>query len=176
MGSELRGLEADLWRIRAGSYSTRGYCSRQGLWRRLGLEGRRECRPRGFAHGRQERRVFLLITCLIWSIRLLSLNREDYLTSKEGLDLIPKSNLNGSPGPLNPWHLTKTYHFLRHMLLPIIHHLHCCTNSKYRCAPMPHLCSLHPSIDSVCKLSSPKLEHWCNSPGALSWKISYGQR
>jgi hypothetical protein len=28
------------------------------LWRQLGLEGRRECRPRGFAHDRQERRVF----------------------------------------------------------------------------------------------------------------------
>jgi hypothetical protein len=24
------------------------------LWRQLGLEGRRECRPRGFAHGRRE--------------------------------------------------------------------------------------------------------------------------
>jgi hypothetical protein len=28
------------------------------LWRQLGLEGRRERRPWGFAHGRQERRVF----------------------------------------------------------------------------------------------------------------------
>jgi hypothetical protein len=28
------------------------------LWRQLGLEGRRERRPRGFAHGRQERRAF----------------------------------------------------------------------------------------------------------------------
>jgi hypothetical protein len=28
-----------------------------------------------------ERRVFLLISCLIWLIRLLSLNRDDYLIS-----------------------------------------------------------------------------------------------
>ena len=32
-------------------------------------------RPRGFAHGRQERRDFLLITCLIRLIHLLSLYR-----------------------------------------------------------------------------------------------------
>jgi hypothetical protein len=70
-------LGVDLWRIRAESY-----CSRLGLWRRLGLEGRRERRPRGFAHGRQERRVFLLISCLIRLIHLLSLNWEDYLTPK----------------------------------------------------------------------------------------------
>jgi hypothetical protein len=57
------------------------------VWRRLregqlGLLGREERRPQGFAHGRQERRVFLLISCLIRLIHLLSLNREDYLTSK----------------------------------------------------------------------------------------------
>jgi hypothetical protein len=47
-----RGFGADLWRIRAVElhysqcYSTCGYCSRPGLWRRLGLEGRRErCSP-----------------------------------------------------------------------------------------------------------------------------------
>jgi hypothetical protein len=33
---------------------------------------------------------------------LLSLNREDYLTPKQGLDLIPKPNPNGPPGPLGP--------------------------------------------------------------------------
>jgi hypothetical protein len=79
----------------------RGYCSHLGLWRRLGLEGRRERRPRGFAHGRQERRVFLLISCLIRLIHLLSLNREDYLTTMQGLDLIPKPNPNGPPGSLD---------------------------------------------------------------------------
>jgi hypothetical protein len=64
-------------------YSARRYYSHLGLWRRLGLEGRGERRPRGFAAcGRQERRVFLLISCLIGSIHLLSLNREDYLTPK----------------------------------------------------------------------------------------------
>jgi hypothetical protein len=56
-GRELRGLGADLWRIRAGSYSTRG-ASHSGLWRQLGLEGRKEHRPRGFTHGRQERFAF----------------------------------------------------------------------------------------------------------------------
>jgi hypothetical protein len=68
----------------------------------LGLEGRRERRLRGFAHGRQERRVFLLISCLIKLIHLLSLNRDDYLTPKQGLDLIPKPNPNGPPDPLDP--------------------------------------------------------------------------
>jgi len=38
--------------------------------------GALEGRPRGFAHGRQERRVFLLISCLIKLIHLLSLYRE----------------------------------------------------------------------------------------------------
>jgi hypothetical protein len=70
--------------------------------RRRGLEGRKERRPRGFAHGRQERWVFLLISCLIKLIHLLSLNRDDYLTPKQGLDLIPKPNPNGPPGPLGP--------------------------------------------------------------------------
>jgi hypothetical protein len=84
----VRGSGADSWRIRDGSHSTHGatvpagYCSRLGLWRRLWLEGHREHRPRGFAPGRQERMVFLLISYLIWLIHLLSLNREDYLTSK----------------------------------------------------------------------------------------------
>jgi hypothetical protein len=58
----LEDFGVDLWRIRAGSYSPHRYCSHLGLWRPLGLEGRRERRPRGFAHGRQERRVFLLIS------------------------------------------------------------------------------------------------------------------
>ena len=40
-------------------------------------------RPRGFAHGRQERRDFLLISCLIRLIHLLSLYREVYLTPKQ---------------------------------------------------------------------------------------------
>jgi hypothetical protein len=69
---------------------------------RLGLEGRRERRPRGFAHGREESRVFLLISCLIRLIHLLPLNGEDYLTPKHGLDLIPKPNPNGPPGTLDP--------------------------------------------------------------------------
>jgi hypothetical protein len=69
---------------------------------RLRLEGRRERRPRGFAHGRQERRIFLLISSLIRLMHLLSLNREDYLTPKQGLDLIPKPNPNG-PTELAHW-------------------------------------------------------------------------
>jgi hypothetical protein len=84
------------------------------VWRRLregqlGLLGREERRPRGFAHGRQERRVFLLISCLIKLIHLLSLNREDYLTPKQGLDLIPKPNPNG---PIEPAHWTRPINFL----------------------------------------------------------------
>jgi hypothetical protein len=75
---------------------------RLGLWRRLGLEGCRERRSRRFTHGRQERRVFLLISCLIKLIHLLPLNREDYLTPKQGLDLIPKPNPNGPLSPLDP--------------------------------------------------------------------------
>ena len=51
----------------AAALQYRGYCSRVGgcegeRWR-LGL-GRWERRPRGFAHGRQERRDFLLISCV----------------------------------------------------------------------------------------------------------------
>ena len=42
-------------------------------------------RPRGFAHGRQERRDFLLISCLIRLIHLLSLYREVYLTPKQAV-------------------------------------------------------------------------------------------
>ena len=37
----------------------------------------------GFAHGRQERRDFLLISCLIRLIHLLSLYKEVYLTPKQ---------------------------------------------------------------------------------------------
>ena len=37
----------------------------------------------GFAHGRQEGRDFLLISCLIRLIHLLSLYREVYLTPKQ---------------------------------------------------------------------------------------------
>jgi hypothetical protein len=47
-------------------------------------------------------KVSLLISCLIRLIHLLSLNREDYLTLKQELDLIPKPNPNGPPGPLDP--------------------------------------------------------------------------
>ena len=54
-------------------------------WWWLGLQGRWGGRPRGFAHGQQERRDFLLISCLIRSIHLLSLYREVYLTPKQGL-------------------------------------------------------------------------------------------
>jgi hypothetical protein len=43
-----------------------------------GCEGRWERRPRGFTHGRQERRFFLLISCLIRLIHL-SLYREEVL-------------------------------------------------------------------------------------------------
>jgi hypothetical protein len=76
-------------KIRAATHSTRCATVPAGTihveeaerWR-LGLEGRRERRPRGFAHGQQERRVFLLISCLIKLIHLLFLNREDYLTPK----------------------------------------------------------------------------------------------
>jgi hypothetical protein len=41
---------------------------------------------------------------LIRLIHLLSLNREDYLTPKQGLDLIrkPNPNPNGPPDPLDP--------------------------------------------------------------------------
>ena len=66
-------------------YSTRGATVPRVLFterRRLGL-GRWERRPRGFAHGRQERRDFLLISCLIRLIHLLSLYREVYLTPKQ---------------------------------------------------------------------------------------------
>jgi hypothetical protein len=42
---------------------------------------------------------FLLISCLIRLIHLLSLNREDYLTPKQRLDLVPKPNPNG-PQPV----------------------------------------------------------------------------
>ena len=51
--------------------------------RRLGFWGRWERRPRGFAHGRQEGRDFLLISCLIRLMHLLSLYREVYLTPKQ---------------------------------------------------------------------------------------------
>jgi hypothetical protein len=35
-------------------------------------------------------------------IHLLSSNREDYLTPKQGLDLIPKPNPKAPPGSLGP--------------------------------------------------------------------------
>ena len=65
----------------------RGNCSQEE-----GCEGERaaarvggcwERRPRGFSHGRQERRDFLLISYLIRLICLLSLYREVYLTLKQ---------------------------------------------------------------------------------------------
>jgi len=67
-------------------YSTHGYCPRDGCEgeraaARVG--GRWERRPRGFAHGQQEIRDFLLISCLIRLIHLLSLYREVYLTPKQ---------------------------------------------------------------------------------------------
>jgi hypothetical protein len=102
------GFEADLWGelgLRATVPAVLQYLRvlfTPRLWRQLGLEGRRERRPRGFAHGRQERSVFLLISCLIKLIHLLSLNREDYLTPKQGLGLISKPNPNGPLGPLGP--------------------------------------------------------------------------
>jgi hypothetical protein len=102
------GFEADLWGelgLRATVPAVLQYprvLFTPGLWQRLGLEERRERRPRGFAHGRQERRGLLLISCLIKLIHLLSLNIDDYLTPKQGLDLIPKPNPNGPPGPLGP--------------------------------------------------------------------------
>jgi hypothetical protein len=103
------GFGDDLWKLGLLRYSTRGATAPAGTVHvekvergRLGLEGHRERRPRGFAHNRQERRIFLLISCFIKLIHLLSLNREDYLTPKQGLDLIPKPNPNGPFGPLNP--------------------------------------------------------------------------
>jgi hypothetical protein len=78
------GFGDDLWKLGLLRYSTRGTtvpAEKAERWR-LGLEGRRERWPRGFAHDRQERRVFLLVSCLIRLIHLLSLNREDYLTPK----------------------------------------------------------------------------------------------
>jgi hypothetical protein len=115
---DARGRWLEDWRlicggIRVACYSTcGGYCSRLGLWRRLGLEGRRERRQRGCAHGRQERRVFVLISCLIRLIHLLSLNRENYLTLSKNSILSLNVTLMGlpsqpiRPGPLVPWHLT----------------------------------------------------------------------
>jgi hypothetical protein len=76
---ELRGATAELQYSRR--YSTRGYCSHKrgrGAAARAG-EGRWERRPWGFAHGWQERRFLLLISCLIRLIHLLSLYKEDVL-------------------------------------------------------------------------------------------------
>ena len=60
-------------------YSTRGYCSRLGLrgWERAGRGA--------FAHGRARGKGFLLNSCLIRSIHLISLYREVYLTPNQGL-------------------------------------------------------------------------------------------
>jgi hypothetical protein len=103
------GFGDDLWKLGLLRYSTRGatvpactvHVEKAERWR-IGLEGRRERRARGSAHGWQERRVFLLISCLIKLIHNRSLNREDYLTPEQGRDLIPKPNPNGPPGPLGP--------------------------------------------------------------------------
>ena len=47
-------------------YSTAGTVHRLGVGgQRLGLGARERGQPRGFAHGRQERRDFLLISCFI---------------------------------------------------------------------------------------------------------------
>jgi hypothetical protein len=96
----------DLWKLGLLRYSTRGAIAPTGTVHvekaergQLGLEGRRERRPRGFAHGRQERRIFLLISSLIRLMHLLFLNREDYLTPKQGLDRILKPNPNGPTAP-----------------------------------------------------------------------------
>jgi len=86
----LRGLWSKKRRL-LPRYSTRvlqyarelftGGCEGERAAARVG--GRWERRPRGFAHGRQERRDFLLISCLIRLIHLLSLYREVYLTPKQ---------------------------------------------------------------------------------------------
>jgi hypothetical protein len=102
-----------LWIQYPRCYSTHGYCSRQGLWRRLGLEGSRERQLWGFAHGRQERRVFLLISCLIRLIHPLSLNREDYLTPSKESILSLNVTLMGLPSrPIRPGLLAPdTWHY-----------------------------------------------------------------
>ena len=65
----------------------RGDCSQEegceGEKAAARVGGRWERRPRGFAHGQQERRDFLLISCLIRLIHLLSLYREVNLTPKQ---------------------------------------------------------------------------------------------
>jgi hypothetical protein len=70
-------------RRRLSSYSTRGHYSAAGTVHSGGggydCKGAEGGRPRGFAQGRQERRFFLLISCLIRLIHLLSLYREVYL-------------------------------------------------------------------------------------------------
>jgi hypothetical protein len=66
------GLGADLWKIRAVALQCPRATVAAGAVHVEKVErgaarvvGRKERRPRGFAHGRQERRVFLLISCLI---------------------------------------------------------------------------------------------------------------
>jgi hypothetical protein len=112
------GFGDDLWKLGLLRYSTRGATVPVGTFHvekaergQLGLAGCRERRPRGFAHGRQERRVFLPISSLIRLMHHLSLNREDYLTPKQGLDLIPKPNPNG---PTEPAHWTRPISPLTH--------------------------------------------------------------
>ena len=65
----------------AGTVHEMAGCEGERAAARVG--GRWERRPRGFAHGRQEGRDFLLISCLIRLIHLLSLYREVYLTPKQ---------------------------------------------------------------------------------------------
>jgi hypothetical protein len=56
--------------------------------------------PAAGLHPRPTRdKGFLLISCLIRLIHLLSLNRDDYLTPKQRLDLVPKPKPNG-PQPV----------------------------------------------------------------------------
>jgi hypothetical protein len=61
----IEGFGDDLWAELGLRATVPSYCSRIGLWQRLGLEGRKERRPRDFAHDRQEKRFFLLISCLL---------------------------------------------------------------------------------------------------------------
>jgi hypothetical protein len=70
MNCDARGIELeDLGGLIRGELGLRATYPRvlftSRVVRRLGLERRRERRPRGFAHGRQERRVLLIISCLI---------------------------------------------------------------------------------------------------------------
>jgi hypothetical protein len=103
-GSELRGFGDDLWKLGLlrYSYSTRGTVHVERLREREARVAEALGTPAAGLCSRPAReKVFLLISCLIRLIHLLSLNREDYLTPKQVLDLIPKPNPNGPPGPLD---------------------------------------------------------------------------